>query len=69
MTYYVYKRHGALDYIVRRDLGDSFIDIGEETPGALWVRLDEAYDSLQQADAGLAQFAAEGAAIEGSRTP
>lgn len=62
--YFVYKRHGALDYLVRADLGDSFVDIGEETPGAVWVRLSGPCASYELAQAEAEQFRVEGATFE-----
>ena len=58
MTYFVYKRYGVLDYMIRRDLGDSFVDKGN-----LWVRLDIPCDTLEQAQAELELFAKEGAKV------
>lgn len=49
MSYFVYKSVGAHDYIARADLGHSFVDVGDETPGETWVRQGPSYASFDQA--------------------
>lgn len=48
--YYVYQRDGAIDYMVRRNLGESFVDKGDETPGATWVRIAGPYATYLEAN-------------------